>query len=118
MVTTTAKPAETKTTTAAPLPKKLTAELLDMYKAELAKLDAVKAQLKPLTDRTDALYSHIAELMKQGDKKVRTVGDHHLKMVEKKGNVQWKEELAKRVPSEELAAIQATVTVSEVLVIS
>jgi hypothetical protein len=101
-----------------PLPTKLTVDLLNLYKAEVAKLDELKLQLKPVNDRVNALFSHIEELMEKTKKDVRIVGEHRLAYVEKRGNVQWKAELAKRVPSDELAKIEAAVKVSKELQIN
>lgn len=103
---------------AAALPTKLTPELIATYKAELAKLDALKLQLKPVNDRVNALFDHIAELMEKTKKDVRIVGDHRLAYVEKRGSVPWKAELAKRVSSEELTKIEASVKTSRELTIN
>lgn len=101
-----------------PLPTKLTVGLLESYKAEVAKQDELKAKLKPVNDRVSALFSHIEELMEKTKKDVRIVGEHRLAYVEKRGSVPWKSELAKRVSSDELEKIEATVKVSRELQIN
>jgi len=103
---------------AAALPTKLTAELIDAYKAEVKKQDALKAQLKPVNDRVNALFEHISDLMEKTKKDVRIVGDHRLAYEEKRGSVPWKTELAKRVSSDELAKIEAMAKVSKELTIN
>lgn len=101
-----------------PLSMKLTADLVATYKAAVAELDEVKKQLKPLNDRADALYVHIFALMKKCKKSVRTLGDHHLKIDQKKNSVQWKSELAKRISAKELGQIEAAAGTQDTLVIS
>lgn len=109
---------ETKPDVLPALTMKLTAELIETYKAELAALEEIKKQLKPVADRTDALHAHIFGLMKKCKKQVRSLGDHHLKIVAKKNSVQWKTELAKRIASKELAQIESAVGTTDTLIIS
>lgn len=103
---------------AQPLPTKLTPELIQAYKDELAKLDELKAKCKPVSDRANALLDHIAELMAKTKKDVKIVGTHRLGYVEKSGSVSWKTELAKRVSSDELATIEKGVKTSKQLEIT
>lgn len=103
---------------AQPLPTKLTPELIQAYKDELVKLDELKSKIKPVSDRANALFGHIAELMEKSKKDVRIVGTHRLAYVEKSGSVLWKTELAKRVSSDELATIESGVKTSRQLEIT
>lgn len=109
---------ETKPEVLPALSMKLTVDLVATYKAAADELDAMKKKLKPLTDRADALYAHIFQLMKKSKKTVRTLGDHHLKIDQKKNSVQWKSELAKRISAKELGQIEAAAGTQDTLVIS
>jgi len=102
MVTATAKPA--KQTEAKPA--KLTEALIDEYFLEAQKVDEAKAALKPLVDKANSLYDQIeAAFIKLGKDK-KKVGRFALTLLRKRGGVQWKAELMKRINSEELEAIQ------------
>jgi len=94
MVTATAKPA------------KLTEALIDEYMLEQQKADEAKAALKTLVDKANSLYEQIeAAFLKLGKDK-KKVGRFVLSLLRKRGNVQWKAELMKRINSEQLKAIQ------------
>jgi len=102
----------------APLAKKLTVELLDTYAAELQKQTEAKAALKPISDRVNALFGHIEELFLKTKKQLVKVGNHKLDLKPKKGAVSWKTELAKRLSSEDLAALESAVETTNELVIA
>lgn len=103
MVTATAKPA--KQTEAKPA--KLTEALIDEYFLEAQKVDEAKAALKPLVDKSNSLYDQIEQAFLKLGKDKKKVGRFMLTLNRKRGNVQWKAELMKRINSEELEVIQA-----------
>jgi hypothetical protein len=88
---------------------KLSEALIDEYFAELAKLDDAKKALKPLTDKTKQLLTDIETAFLALGKDKRKVGRWLLSQLKKKGSVPWKDELVKRLTSDELKAIEAAV---------
>lgn len=97
MVTATAKPAK---------PVKLTESLIDEYMLEQQKADEAKAALKPLVDKANSLYDQIEKAFIATGKDKKKVGRFMLTLLRKRGGVQWKTELMKRINSEELESIQ------------
>lgn len=97
MVTTTAKPA------------KLTPALIDEYQTEVERLEKAKQDLKPLADKVNQLYDQIDTAFRATGKDKKKVGRWLLSLITKKGSVPWKNELIKRVSSDELKAIEAAV---------
>lgn len=95
--------------TATAKPAKLTSALIDEYFAESAKLDEAKKALKPLVDKTNQLYEQIDTAFRATGKDKKKVGSWLLSLLRKKGSVPWKNELIKRVSSDELQAIEAAV---------
>jgi hypothetical protein len=102
MVTATAKPAKQ----TAAKPAKLTEALIDEYFLEAQKVDEAKAALKPLVDKANSLYDQISAAFLALGKDKKKVGRFMVALLRKRGNVQWKTELMKRINSEELEAIQ------------
>lgn len=94
MVTATAKPA------------KLTEALIDEYFLEAQKVEEAKAALKPLVDKANSLFEQIEAAFLKLGKDNKKVGRFMVRLLRKRGNVQWKNELMKRINSEELEAIQ------------
>jgi hypothetical protein len=90
-------------------PVKLTEALVNEYLDEENKVTEAKAALKPLADKAKSLYEQIeAAFLKLGKDK-KKVGKYILSVLKKRGGVQWKSELAKRLSSDELKAIEAAV---------
>ena len=92
--------------TATAKPAKLTEALIDEYFLEAQKVDEAKAALKPLVDKANSLYDQISTAFLNLGKDKKKVGRFMLLVLRKRGNVQWKSELMKRINSEELEAIQ------------
>lgn len=92
--------------TATAKPAKLTEALIDEYFLEAQKVDEAKAALKSLVDKANSLYDQISTAFLKLGKDKKKVGRFVLSMLRKRGNVQWKTELMKRINSEELEAIQ------------
>ena len=90
-------------------PPKLSEALIDEYFAECEKLEAAKKELKPLTDKTKQLLSHIETAFLAFGKDKRKVGRFILNLVKKRGSVPWKDELVRRLTSDELKAIESAV---------
>ena len=93
--------------TATAKPAKLTEALIDQWFAESAKVEEAKAALKPLVDKCNGLYEQIEAAFLKCGKDKKKVGRFVLSLLKKRGNVQWKAELVKRLSSVELEAIQA-----------
>jgi Zn-dependent M32 family carboxypeptidase len=98
MVTATAKPAK---------PAKLTEALINEYFDESEKLKEAKETLKPLADKVNSLYDQIESSFLACGKDKKKVGKWLLNRLTKKGSVPWKNELVKRLTSDELKAIEA-----------
>ncbi len=93
--------------TATAKPAKLTESLINEYFVEASKVDEAKAALKPLVDKCNGLYEQIETAFKSLGKDKKKVGRFILSLMKKRGNVAWKNELVKRLSSEELEAIQS-----------
>ena len=93
----------------APKAPKLSESLIDEYFAEAAKVDTAKAELKPLVDKANSLYDQIETAFLALGKDKKKIGRFMIEQAKKRGSVQWKSELAKRVTSDELKAIEAAV---------
>ena len=92
--------------TATAKPAKLTEALIDEYMLEQQKADEAKAALKTLVDKANSLYEQIETAFLKLGKDKKKVGRFILALLRKRGNVQWKAELMKRINSEQLKAIQ------------
>lgn len=90
-------------------PAKLNESLVSEYMAECEKLDAAKAAMKPLSDKVNQLYAQIDEAFGNTGKAKTKVGQWVLSWLTKKGSTPWKQELLKRISSDELATIEAAV---------
>tara|TARA_R110000868_G_scaffold119539_2_gene317415 strand:+ start:528 stop:863 length:336 start_codon:yes stop_codon:yes gene_type:complete len=97
------------TTDPTPKPFRLTESVIDEYFAETKKLEAAKKKVKPLEDKTKQLLKSIEAAFLELEKDKRKVGRWLLSKLKKKGSVPWKEELVKRLSSDELKAIESAV---------
>lgn len=88
---------------------KLSEALIDEYFAEATKLEDAQKELKPLTDKTKQLLASIEAAFLSCGKDKRKVGRWLLTLTKKKGSVPWKNELVKRLTSDELKAIESAV---------
>lgn len=100
MVAKTAKPAK---------PAKLTEALIDEFFSESQKLKEAQALLKPSADKVKSLLEQIETAFRACEKDKRKVGRFMLLLTKKKGTVGWKDELVKRLSSDELKAIEDAV---------
>ena len=87
-------------------PAKLTEALIEEYFLEAQKVEEAKAALKPLVDKANSLFEQIEAAFLKLGKDNKKVGRFMVRLLRKRGNVQWKNELMKRINSEELEAIQ------------
>lgn len=90
-------------------PAKLTESLVAEYMGEVEKLEAAKAAVKPLADKVKSLKDQIDTAFLALGKDKKKIGAWIVSLFTKRGSVPWKAELTKRVTSEELAAIEASV---------
>lgn len=90
-------------------PAKLTESLVTEYMGEVEKLETAKAAVKPLADKVRSLKDQIDTAFLALGKDRKKIGAWILSLFTKRGSVPWKAELTKRVTSEELAAIEASV---------
>jgi peptidoglycan hydrolase CwlO-like protein len=90
-------------------PAKLNESLINEYMGEVEKLEAAQAAVKPLADKVKSLKEQIDTAFLALGKEKKKLGQWILSLFTKRGSVSWKTELTKRVTSEELAAIEASV---------